>query len=49
MSRSIQLDPAARLEEIETAVGYDDQRIGLGEEFLDAIELTLHLALRRRS
>jgi hypothetical protein len=41
VSRSIQFDPAARLEAIEAAVWYDDQRIGLGEEFLDAIELTL--------
>jgi hypothetical protein len=48
VSRSIQFDPAARLEAIEAAVWYDDQRIGLGEEFLDAIELTLDLALRRR-
>ncbi|MBV1893239.1 MAG: type II toxin-antitoxin system RelE/ParE family toxin [Ilumatobacteraceae bacterium] len=48
MNRSIQFDPAARLEAIEAAVWYDDQRIGLGEEFLDAIELTLDLALRRR-
>jgi len=48
VSRSIQFDPAARLEAIEAAVWYDDHRIGLGEEFLDAIELTLDLALRRR-
>ena len=41
MNRSIQFDPAARLEAIEAAVWYDDQRIGLGEEFLDAIELTV--------
>jgi len=49
VSRSIQFDPAARLEAIEAAVWYDGQRIGLGEEFLDAIEIALHLALRRRS
>ena len=48
MTRAIRFDPAARLEAIEAAVWYDGQRIGLGEEFLDAIELTLDLALRRR-
>jgi hypothetical protein len=36
VSRSIRFDPAARLETIEAAVWYDDHRIGLGEEFLDA-------------
>ena len=48
MTRSIRFDPAARLEAIEAAVWYDDQRLGLGEEFLDAIELSLDLSLRRR-
>lgn len=48
MTRSIRFDPAARLEVIEAVVWYDDQRIGLGDEFLDTIELSLDLAVRRR-
>ncbi|WP_083913987.1 type II toxin-antitoxin system RelE/ParE family toxin [Ilumatobacter nonamiensis] len=48
MSRAVRFDPAARLETLEAAEWYDEQRAGLGEEFLHAIDRTIDLARRRR-
>ena len=48
MSRPVRVDPAARLETVEAAVWYDEQRAGLGDEFLDGLEHTVDLARRRR-
>lgn len=42
---SLAVTPAAQLELIEAAVWYDDIRLGLGTDFLDAIQQAfLHIA-----
>lgn len=48
MSRPVRFDPAARLETFEAAEWYNEQRAGLGDEFIDAIDRTVDLSRRRR-
>lgn len=49
MTRPVSFDPAARLEVIEAAVWYDQQRRALGQEFPDAIERAVEHASRGRT
>lgn len=47
MTRLVRFEPAARLELAEAADWYDEQRRGLGSEFLDTIDRAVEDARRR--